>query len=131
MVCEFEPRSAAQHSVQHTQRDNILTEPSCCANIFPSSSSGQNKCINSPAMTDEERHLLKENKGCFKCYKPFAGHLARDSACDFSSPINYKLHPGHTVPHNVTQKKLPSKETHHSHHPFQNRIFYLLGGSGK
>ena len=42
-------------------------------------------------MTDEECHLLRENKGCFKCCKPFAGHLARDGACDFPSPTNYIL----------------------------------------
>ena len=40
-------------------------------------------------MMDEERCLLRENKGCFKCHKPFSGHLARDGACNFPSPTNY------------------------------------------
>ena len=40
-------------------------------------------------LTEEEHHLLKENKGCFKCCKPFAGHLTRDSACNFPSPMDY------------------------------------------
>lgn len=40
-------------------------------------------------MTNEEHHLLKENKGCFKCHKPFASHLACDGICDFPSPTNY------------------------------------------
>ena len=40
-------------------------------------------------MTDDERHLLKENKGCYKFHKPFAGHLTSDKVCDFPSPLNY------------------------------------------
>ena len=40
-------------------------------------------------MTDDEQHLLKENKGCYKYHKPFAGHLASDKDCDFPSPSNY------------------------------------------
>jgi hypothetical protein len=42
-----------------------------------------------PKLTDDERKLLKENEGCFKCRVPFAGHRA--GQCDIKlSGKDYK-----------------------------------------
>ena len=85
VVCEFKASSAAHCYGQCAQHDANLS-PS--TNII-SSSSNQPKCINPPTMTDDEQCLLKENKGCYICHKPFAGHLTSDKDCDFPSPLNY------------------------------------------
>lgn len=42
-----------------------------------------------PALTDTERKLLRDNEGCLKCRRPFAGHIARDCKIGFPSPTNY------------------------------------------
>ena len=33
--------------------------------------------------------MLKENKGFYRCCKPFAGHFTSNKVCDFLSPSNY------------------------------------------
>ena len=69
-IHKVEARSTTQNSAHHFQHDGVLTKPSCCANV-PSSSSGQNKHTNPPAMANEEQHLLKENRDCLNANHPY------------------------------------------------------------
>ena len=40
-------------------------------------------CNNLPALTEEERALLYEHKGCFKCHHLYADHIGRNCPHDF------------------------------------------------
>ncbi len=54
------------HNSSYNNTSSSTTKP------VPASSSS------TPPLTDEERQLLKDNRGCFKCRKFFAGHMKRD-----------------------------------------------------
>ncbi|KAG2095734.1 uncharacterized protein F5147DRAFT_778632 [Suillus discolor] len=43
-----------------------------------------------PALTDEERSLLRENDGCFKCREPFAKHTTATCTNGFPDGATYK-----------------------------------------
>ncbi|THH06299.1 hypothetical protein EW146_g9654 [Bondarzewia mesenterica] len=48
------------------------------------------KTIRVPRLSDEERSLLQENGGCFKCRKFFAGHTSKTCDGDFPDGASYK-----------------------------------------
>jgi hypothetical protein len=43
-----------------------------------------------PALTEDERRLLRENDGCFKCRQPFAGHTSNICTTGFPDGASYK-----------------------------------------
>jgi hypothetical protein len=43
-----------------------------------------------PPLTDDERQLLRDNDGCFKCREPFAGHTSNTCAKGFPDGASYK-----------------------------------------
>ena len=93
-VWELEAQSHAQKHLQPS-RDNHLTDPSRCANTFPSncptssSSTPNGKCSYLHNLTDAEWTLLRDNKSCFKCHHPFAGHCTFKGKCDALNGNNY------------------------------------------
>lgn len=44
---------------------------------------------NCPALTKEERDALMDAEGCFRCRKPFAGHLSKECTDDFPALEGY------------------------------------------
>ena len=51
-----------------------------------------NKCEHRcPFLTDEERKVLAEHDGCFKCQMPYTKHFTADCPNGFPSPDNYKI----------------------------------------
>lgn len=58
------------------------------ANTFPNSSNTGAKDSRPPQLTTAERDLLKENSGCYKCRKPFAGPLSKECPHDFPTKEN-------------------------------------------
>ena len=44
-----------------------------------------------PFLTDEERKILAEHDGCFKCRMPYTKHFTADCPNGFPSPNNYKI----------------------------------------
>ncbi|KAG1786930.1 uncharacterized protein HD556DRAFT_1247607, partial [Suillus plorans] len=43
-----------------------------------------------PTLTDNERQLLRDNDGCFKCREPFAGHSSSNCSKGFPDGSSYK-----------------------------------------
>ncbi|KAG2364666.1 hypothetical protein BDR07DRAFT_1482290 [Suillus spraguei] len=44
-----------------------------------------------PALTNNERQLLQDNDGCFKCREPFTGHTSVNCQNGFPDGNNYKM----------------------------------------
>ncbi|KAF9226046.1 hypothetical protein BS17DRAFT_806992 [Gyrodon lividus] len=53
-------------------------------------SSTTNKFLCLPALTMDERKILQDNEGCFKCRCPFQKHTSRDCPYNFPDPKTYK-----------------------------------------
>ena len=50
-----------------------------------------------PKLTDNEKKLLSENNGCFKCCIPFTNHCSANCPNDFPDPATYKTLTFHDV----------------------------------
>ena len=59
-------------------------------NTSPTTATANNVGDCLPALTAFERTLLQNNKGCFKCWVPFAEHLSRNCPTGFPDKANYK-----------------------------------------
>ena len=44
-----------------------------------------------PALTNDERKILRDNSGCFKCCLPFQSHTSRDCPNRFPNAATYKF----------------------------------------
>ena len=51
---------------------------------------GGKRVCRCPFLTDEERKVLSEHDGCFKCRMPYTNHFTRDCPTGFPSPDNYE-----------------------------------------
>ncbi|KIO09532.1 hypothetical protein M404DRAFT_22030 [Pisolithus tinctorius Marx 270] len=67
-------------------------QPSCSANTMALNSKAPDgrTCTHPPALTIEERQLLRDNSGCFKCHCLFQNHIMQDCPNDFPDAKNYK-----------------------------------------
>lgn len=73
-----------------------LSEPSQYANTSSSSNTATSSSTTAPParpffkpkpLSSTERDLLRENGGCFKCRRPFAGHLSGECTLNFPTSI--------------------------------------------
>ncbi|KIJ05142.1 hypothetical protein PAXINDRAFT_53754, partial [Paxillus involutus ATCC 200175] len=55
------------------------------------------KFVRLPALTAEERKLLQDNEGCFKCRRPFQKHTSRNCSNDFPDAKTYKTLTADTI----------------------------------
>jgi hypothetical protein len=89
---------AMKNSRESNCHNNSVNEPSRRANTTTASSSASittNTTASSstvhyvPCLTELERQLLADNKGCFKCCKPFADHCSKDCLNNFPNGVGY------------------------------------------
>jgi hypothetical protein len=84
------------HTLNGTMTSVGLSEPSHCYNTCQgpvndrSSAKGKENTNKLPRLTDTERSLLFDNKGCLKCRHFFVKHCATDCPNDFPTPTSYK-----------------------------------------
>jgi hypothetical protein len=96
---EFEAFTKAQrNSSWHT---NTLTEPSRCGNTNTANNAGPSTSTRTtlPKLTDNERKLLYNNKGCLKCRHVFVTHKANNCPVHFPNATLYKTVTQATVDH--------------------------------
>ena len=63
---------------------------STSTSTFPSSSRNDYGCEFPPALTTNERALLRKHAGCFKCRRFYAGHQQKDYTLPHPNPKNYR-----------------------------------------
>jgi hypothetical protein len=89
---------AMKNNRESNRCNNPVNEPSHCANTttaLSSASIATNTTASSstvhyaPRLTKLERQLLADNKGCFKCCKPFADHCSKDCPNNFPNGVGY------------------------------------------
>ena len=62
-----------------------------------------------PLLTDEERKLLRENEGCFKCCLPFQTHQTYNCPNGFPDVATYKTITAETVRRLAKKSALTTK----------------------
>src|SRR5882724_11366426 len=68
-----------------------------------------NKKTYVPKLTNSEKQLLSDNKGCFKCHSFFVTHCSNNCLAGFPDPSTYKMLSSidvNNAKHNHTQKPI-------------------------
>ncbi|KAG1789418.1 uncharacterized protein HD556DRAFT_1447033 [Suillus plorans] len=76
-----------------TTTDRRLASSSCFnskAGQTTSSSTSSKPFTRLPPLTDDERQLLRDNEGCFKCREPFVHHSSSNCSKGFPDGATYK-----------------------------------------
>ncbi|KAG1841699.1 hypothetical protein DFJ58DRAFT_610860, partial [Suillus subalutaceus] len=66
------------------KKSNANTRNNAKGNTTQAKDSNAKTFTRLPSLTDTERQLLRDNDGCFKCRKPFAGHTS--TSCPMGFP---------------------------------------------
>jgi hypothetical protein len=84
--CEF--KSIIKANRESTQNTAALGKLSCCANTSTANSGNLHRYV--PKLTEQEKTLLKDNEGCFKCRHLFVPHCSKDCPNYFPDLAMYK-----------------------------------------
>jgi hypothetical protein len=86
-------RNASSYSTSATSRNAVTSPSTSSIATVPSSVSivptpGVSSTPAMPKLSDEEKKILADHDGCFKCRRPYAGHRTRD--CPNGFPLQYQ-----------------------------------------
>ncbi|KAG2746332.1 hypothetical protein P692DRAFT_20820289 [Suillus brevipes Sb2] len=100
-LCDIERYKEAIETALRAERRKITTSKKSASSARSNPKAGRNMSTTSissssrpfirlPPLTDNERQLLRDNEGCFKCREPFVQHSSNNCPNGFPDGATYK-----------------------------------------